>query len=154
MASIRPYYWIILLLSIILMSLIIIIIFIIINVCIKKRAAGYQTQTKPNPYNDTKPKNQESNVYHKNFESEKPPLPPRDQFLSTESVDEGYEHVEPLPDYLMVEGSTPFMHQKPCALQYATVETENFDRVSVSEDYDDVEIPASTDSEDYDDVVC
>lgn len=68
------------------------------------------------------------------------------------SVDQGYEHVEPLPDYVVVEESAPAEPQQPFTPQYATVETKSQDEVSVEEDYDDVEMPANNDSEDYDEV--
>ncbi|KAA0716404.1 hypothetical protein E1301_Tti009351 [Triplophysa tibetana] len=94
----------------------------------------------------------ENQVFHKNIENEKPPLPPRDQFQSMDSVDQGYEHVEPLPDYVVVEESAPTEPQQPFTPQYATVETKSQDGVSVEEDYDDVEMPSNNDSEDYDEV--
>lgn len=68
------------------------------------------------------------------------------------SVDQGYEHVEPLPDYVVVEESAPAEPQPPFTPQYATVETKSQDGMSVDEDYDDVEMPANYESEDYDDV--
>lgn len=64
-------------------------------------------------------------------------------------MDQSYEDVEPVPDYVVVEGSTPPTSQQPTITpHYTTVETKSQD----SEDYDDVEIPANYDSEDYDDV--
>ncbi|KAI7813545.1 SLP adapter and CSK-interacting membrane protein-like [Triplophysa rosa] len=152
MESLRSYFWAILLLAIIALSLVIIMIFIIINVCISKKVTSYHTQTKSNNYSDIKLKNQDNPVFHKNVENEKPPLPPRDQFQSMDSVDQGYEHVEPLPDYVVVEESAPAEPQQPFTPQYATVETKSQDGVSVEEDYDDVEMPANYDSEDYDEV--
>ncbi|KTG34501.1 hypothetical protein cypCar_00032643 [Cyprinus carpio] len=152
MEFLRQYFWTVLLLAIILVSLVIVMIFIIINVCISKRAARYSTQTKPNHDSDRNIKNQNNQVHHKDFEIEKPPLPPRDQFKSMESVDQGYEDLEPASDYVEVEDdlNLPAPQQPTFTPHYTTVETKSQD--AVSEDYDDVEIPVIYDSEDYDDI--
>ncbi|XP_016369855.1 SLP adapter and CSK-interacting membrane protein-like [Sinocyclocheilus rhinocerous] len=154
MESLRQYFWTALLLAIILVSLVIVMIFIIINVCISKRAAWYSTQAKPNHYGDTNLKKQNNQVHHKELEMEKPPLPPRDQFKSMESVDQGYEDLEPASDYVEVEDelNLPAPQQPTFTPHFATVETKSQDQDAVSEDYDDVEIPVNDDSEDYDDV--
>ncbi|XP_016346053.1 SLP adapter and CSK-interacting membrane protein-like [Sinocyclocheilus anshuiensis] len=154
MEFLRQYFWTALLLAIILVSLVIVMIFIIINVCISKRAAWYSTQAKPNHYGDTNLKKQNNQVHHKEREIEKPPLPPRDQFKSMESVDQGYEDLEPGSDYVEVEDESnlPAPQQPTFTPHYTTVETKSQDQDAVSEDYDDVEIPVNYDSEDYDDV--
>ncbi|XP_016101544.1 uncharacterized protein [Sinocyclocheilus grahami] len=154
MEFLRQYFWLALVLAIILVSLVIVMIFIIINVCINKRAAWYSTQASPNHYNDTHFKKQNNQVNHKDHETEKPPLPPRDQFKSMHSVDRSYEDLEPASDYVEVEDeSNPPAPQQPTFTpHYATVETKSQDQDAVSEDYDDVEIPANDDCEDYDDI--
>ncbi|CAM4535878.1 hypothetical protein PO909_025292 [Leuciscus waleckii] len=149
----RNNFWTVLLLAIFLVSLVIVLIFIFINICISKRASWYSTQAKPNHYDGTHLKQQDKQVYHINLENEKPPLPPRDQFMSTDSVDQGYEDVEPVPDYVVVEESTSPAPQQPIFTpHYTTVEKKSQDQDQDSEDYDDVEIPANLDSDDYDDV--
>lgn len=150
----RQYFWAVLLLSIILSSLVIVMIFIIINVCISKRAAWYSTQVKPNHYSDRDVKNQINQVHHKDVEIEKPPLPSRDQFKSMESVDQGYEELEPASDYVEVEDELPLPAppQPTFTPHYTAVETKSQDQDAVSEDYDDVEDPVNYDGEDYDDV--
>ncbi|XP_026068191.1 uncharacterized protein LOC113049779 [Carassius auratus] len=148
----HQYFWALLLLAIILVSLMIVMIFIIINVCISKRAARYSTQAKPNHYGDRNVKHENEQVHHKELEIEKPPLPSRDQFKSMESVDQGYEDLEPASDYVEVEDemNLPAPQQPIFTPHYTTVETKSQD--TVSEDYDDVEIPVNYDSEDYDDI--
>ncbi|XP_077062655.1 uncharacterized protein scimp [Siphateles boraxobius] len=151
MEFLRQYFWTILLLAIILVSLVTVIIFIFINVCISKRVARYSTQAKSNHYDGTNLKKQDNQVCHINLENEKPPLPSRDQFKSVDSVDNSYEDVEPVPDYIEVEESTPSApKQSIFTPHYTTVEKKSQDQES--EDYDDVETPANCDSEDYDDI--
>ncbi|XP_058631225.1 SLP adapter and CSK-interacting membrane protein-like [Onychostoma macrolepis] len=154
MEFLRQNFWTILLLAIILVSLVIVMIFIFINVCISKRAAWYSTKVKPNHYGDTNLKHQNYQVHHKDFEIEKPPLPPRDQFKSMESVDQGYEDLEPASDYVQVEDelNLPAPPQPTFTPHYSTVETKSQNQDAVSENYDDVEIPVNYDSEDYDDI--
>ncbi|KAK7165318.1 hypothetical protein R3I94_003626 [Phoxinus phoxinus] len=147
----RQYFWAALLMVTILVSVVIVVIFIFINICIGKRAAWYSTQAKANHYDGTNLKKQDCQVYHINSENEKPPLPPRDQFMSMDSVDQSYEEVEPVPDYVVVEESPPpGPHQPVFTPQYTTVRKKSQDQDS--EEYDDVEIPTNCDSDDYDDV--
>ncbi|XP_073695451.1 uncharacterized protein [Garra rufa] len=154
MEFLRQYFWPALLLIIIVVSLLIVMIFIIINVCISKRAAWYSTQVKPNNYGHTHFENQNNQVHQKDVENEKPPLPSRDQFKSMESVDQSYEDVDAALDYVEVEdeSSPPVLQQPPFTPHYTTAETKSQEQDAVSEDYDDVEIPANSDSEDYDDI--
>lgn len=64
---------------------------------------------------------------------------------------QSYEDVEPVPDYIVVEESTPPVPQQPIFTpHYTTVDKKSQDQDS--EEYDDVEIPANLDSDDYDDV--
>lgn len=68
-------------------------------------------------------------------------------------VDQSYEDVEPVPDYIVVEESAPPAPQQPLFTpHFTTVEKKSQDQDQDSEDYDDVEIPANLDSDDYDDV--
>ncbi|KAK2911562.1 hypothetical protein Q8A67_003695 [Cirrhinus molitorella] len=154
MDFLRQHFWTALLLAIIVVSLLIVMIFIIINFCISKRAAWYSTQVKPNNYSPTNFQNQINQVQHKDVESEKPPLPSRDQFKSMDSVDQGYEEVDPASDYVEVEdeSSPPVPQQPTFTPHYASAKTKSQEQDAVSEDYDDVEMPANSDSEDYDDI--
>lgn len=74
--------------------------------------------------------------------------------MSEFPVDLSYEDVEPVPDYIVVEGSTPPAPQQLTVTpHYTTVETKIQDQDQDSEDYDDIETPAvDDDGEDYDDV--
>lgn len=73
--------------------------------------------------------------------------------MSEFPVDLSYEDVEPVPDYVVVEGSTPPAPQQPTVTpHYTTVETKSQDQDEDSEDYDDIDTPADDDGEDYDDV--
>ncbi|XP_067296044.1 uncharacterized protein [Pseudorasbora parva] len=148
----RQHFWTALLLAIILVSLVVVIIFIFINVCISKRGAWYSTQAKPNHYNGTNFKKQDNQVYHKEVENWKPPLPSRDQFLSMNSVDQSYEEVESVLDYVEVEESTspPAPQQPNFTPHYTPVEKKSQDQVSKDYDgMDEIEIPANNDSVDY-----
>lgn len=68
-------------------------------------------------------------------------------------MDLSYEDVEPVPDYIVVEESTPPEPQQPTFTpHYTIVETKSQDQDQDSEDYDDIETPENDDGEDYDDV--
>ncbi|KAI2664287.1 Ankyrin-1 [Labeo rohita] len=94
-------------------------------------------------------------VQHKDLENEKPPLPSRDQFKSMDSVDQSYEDVDTAPDYVEIEDELkpPVPQQPTITPHYTIVKTKNQEQDAVSEDYDDVIMPAINDSEeDYDDI--
>lgn len=66
-------------------------------------------------------------------------------------VDQSYEDVVSVPDYVVVEESSPPAPQRSILTpHYTTVEKKSQDQDS--EDYDDVEIPANNDIDDYDDI--
>lgn len=141
-------FWAVLIITIVLVSVIIVIIFILINTCLRRRASWYSTKTKPSHFGHSDLKQVDNQVHYKDLGNEKPPLPSRDQFLSTNSVGDSYEDIPTLPDYVEIEDSTPPFPQQPVFIPEYAVETKSQDEDS--EDYDDVENP--DDSEDYDDV--
>ncbi|XP_068077637.1 SLP adapter and CSK-interacting membrane protein [Danio rerio] len=148
MDFLQKNFWAVLILAIILVSVIIVIIFIFINICLRRRASWYSTQAKTNHYGHSDSKPVDNQAHNKDLGNEKPPLPPRDQFLSTNSVGASYEDIPTVPDYVEIEDSTPAFPQQPVFIPEYAVEIKSQDEES--EDYDDVENP--DDSEDYDDV--
>lgn len=142
----RELYWLWIVIGMVLSSLVTAVVFLLIKKCFWK-AEKYETNSRSeanNFYADSRP-------YHtKDIEDDVPPLPPRDMFDSTESVNQ-YEQVDSLPDYLKVEDEKPaVMHQ--VAVTEKAKEAYNIDQDASSEAYDDVVAPPGYDSEDYDDV--
>lgn len=147
MAFLRELYWLWIVVGMVLSSLVIAVVFIIINKCISWKAGNDQTHSSPqtgNFYADSQP-------YHtRDIENDVPPLPPRDMFESSESVNQ-YEPVDSLPEYLKVveDGNSQATYDQP---ETSKSKEALEDQDGPTEDYDDVMPPPGYDSEDYDDV--
>ncbi|KAG5283956.1 hypothetical protein AALO_G00021390 [Alosa alosa] len=137
-------FWLWIVVGMVLSSLVIVLVFIIINKCISWKAGNYQPSSTPQTdfYADSRP-------YHtRDIESDVPPLPPRDMFESSDSVNQ-YEPVD-LPEYLkVVEDERPqTMYDQP---DIPKSKEALEDQDASTEEYDDVMPPPGYDS-DYDDV--
>ncbi|CAL8364584.1 unnamed protein product [Lota lota] len=137
----REYMWIWMLIGTLLASLVIVLIFILINNCIlvKDQSKGCFEPCHPPELNV------QNFVYKsKDLEEEKPPLPPRTQFMTSNS----YESIPELPEYVKVDEEEPQFPPPPRET------TESCHSVDMStEDYDDIgEENNSQGGEDYDDV--
>ncbi|TRY86832.1 hypothetical protein DNTS_028656 [Danionella cerebrum] len=133
MDLLREHFWAVLLMVITVASLLIIIAFIILHVCIHESVSKFNITATPNQHSEKK----NSSENQRNSD-ENPPLPSRDQFLTTSDVNLGSAS-----NY--VNRQQPSVTERHSKVQKKTEDQD-------SEDYDDIENP-SNDSNVYDDVL-